>query len=290
MNRTMQQYEPLLNQLSAFGRTDAAAESVCAAEMEKAAQDIQNMARIPLMTEPNMSQVAELLEAFPPTSKTTKALLSFLSSLCLADENRIMAVRFGVPSTCVVLLQNSEELPADTLYYIFDLASTLSANDGSAREALRPSIPYIIAALQKKKDVVDVVLGGAISLSTLSMLNTANCELILERDGFQTLVSAYLNVSQLLTAHRQKKKVKGEGASFRAAEEKDQATVYAYENTLFWIKDALLKLCHADLPAIDEAVKTANYGLYGQNILMDELKWSLTFERKKLKKKDVHKV
>ncbi|EPY24924.1 hypothetical protein STCU_04318 [Strigomonas culicis] len=281
----MQPYEPLLNQLSAFGRSDATAQSVCAAEMEKAAQDIQNVTRIPLMTDQHMSQVAELLETFPPASRATKALLSFLSSLCLADENRIMAVRFGVPSTCVVLLQNTEELLADTLYYIFDLASTLSANDGSARDALRPSIPYIITALERQKDVVDVVLGGAISLSTLSMLNVANCELIIARGGFQTLVNTYMNISQLLTAHRQKKKTKGEGASFRAAEEKDQSTLYTYENTLFWIKDALLKLCHADIPAVDEAIKSANYGLYGQSILMDELKWSLTFERKKLKQK-----
>ncbi|CAD2215482.1 hypothetical protein AGDE_04035 [Angomonas deanei] len=267
----MQAYEPLLNKLSAFGTSDPSVESLCALELENAAQEVQCMTRIPVLTKENMSQITELIEAFPPSSKATRALLAFVASLSLRDENRQIAVQFGLSSTCVLLLQQHKDLSNETLYYVFDLVSTLSANDGLARQQLRPGIPYIIAVLGSRKENIDVLLGGAISLSTLSMISNANSELTVERGGLQALINAYGYVSE------QAAQVKRKSGSSR-----DQGED-ACENALFWIKDALRKLCLAPLPSVDEALKAADFGVYGKNIAVDELKWTLTFERKKVK-------
>lgn len=286
-------YEGCLNRLAAFGSTDDNIALESAEELERVAEEV---AAVPvIVTEGFVGQCGDILENFTPDSIAVRTVLMLLANLCLADENRILAVSFGIPSTCVVLLQQVDGLPAETIYYAFDLMSTIAANDAQGRQRLRPCIPHVIKAMQKRCTVLDILFGASFLLSTLTLLNVSNCEVIVSSDGMQVLVDAYLHAlktfGELKSKQVNKKRTSvnittgtpevGNSSTMSSLQrQRDSDRMNVCEGIKRWSKDTLKKLCRAPIGNVDQKLSKVNFGVYGAIVEMDELKWSLTFERK----------
>eukprot|EP00796_Vickermania_ingenoplastis_P008678 gene8678-6101_t len=263
-----------LNRLAAFiGSPGLNAENVL--ELEQMARE--SALRAHIMSDEEMCQCAELLETIPIATPAARALVMFLGNACLSDTNRGTAVRFGIPSTCVLLLQRHAELDDETLYQLLDLTTTLSSASGDGRRSLRPAIPYIVACLANRKTSIEVLFASSCALSTLALLDAANSELIACRGGLQALVDAFGEALEVKRNTLQSR----DAAKDAQAQEKMQLC----DDVMKWSRDALLKVVHCPSPAIDECFRLVKFGQYGESIERDQLQWDLKFERKKSMKK-----
>lgn len=263
-------YEGTFNRLLAFS-TCPTLSTETVVELEREAEKAAVTQGV--LSDICMSQCTELLEVLPLKAAATRALLHFLSNICLRDENRVTAVRFGVPNTCVLLLQQWSELDDDTLYYIFDLITTLASASGEGRRTLRPAIPRIIACMNERKTSGIILFAGCCSLSTLAMLDAENGELIATRGGLQTFVNAFR------FAHEEDRKLK----CIKKKTEKQREQQELISCVITWSRDAALKVCHTASCAIDEHLSKIDFGVYGHSIELDQFLWDLRFERRKFK-------
>ncbi|CCW60954.1 unnamed protein product [Phytomonas sp. EM1] len=281
----MDKLQSAINRLSAFGLADELEARKVATELELVSQ---HLAAHPLgFSEELMCQCIDLVEELPRASLATRALVMLLANACLIDENQSLASRFGLPSLCVVVLQSQAQLSNETLFYMFDLMSTLSSREGSARKCLRPGIPYVLEAMKQRMKSLDVLFGGCFLLSIMTMLDESNCELTVERGGMQVMVNSYRHALERLSELTLKQRNtaglgKSEMKSILAHVEKERHTENEHlcKGILRWSKNTLRNLCHVDSPIIDDTLATLDYGRYGSSIEMDDLKWTLVFERK----------
>lgn len=282
-------YEAALNRLRAFGLADDAFADEAALELECVARDAAMQSS--RMSTDSMVLCKELLDALPPAAAGTKATAMFVANMCLMDENRCCAVDVGIPGVCATLMAQHHAMPAETLYYLLDLASTLAAASSRARQALQPSIVGVLDAMRAHAESMEVLLGGCFFISTMVMLEPIICEEVAKHDGIQVLVTAYHTaVAQLNRTSQQQQQPHGRrkasGTSMRhpsatletqRQEERSQLCTSVRR----WAKDALWKMCHAPSTCVDEKLKTTDFGPYGECLEMDEFKWALLFERRK---------
>lgn len=273
-----------------------------ATDVEAAAEHV--VAEPVHVTEDFMALCMELLEEqLPVSSRGTKAVLTLLANLCLTDENRSLASNFGLPGTCVLLLQRHKELSAETLYYVFDLMSTMAASDGNARQNLRPAIPHVLASMQSHGTALEVLFGASFLLSTLVMLDTANCDVIVERGGVQVLVNIFRAAENALHGQRGPQRKGGSvmggaqrptsapkaalGPLANALQAQKQAErTQLCEGAMRWSRDALVTVCRSASSKGDlaQCLATTDFGVFGASVAVDELKWNVLSEQKKRKK------
>lgn len=274
--------EATLNRLAAFVNSPGL-NSEAVLELEHYAREAAQQPA--LVNEDVMCQCAELLETIPIASTAARALIMFLANACVSDSNRSSAVRYGIPSTCVLLLQRFSELSDETLYQILDLMTTLAAASGEGRRCLRPAIPHIIACMNTHQAVtsLDILFAGSCALSTLAMLDSSNAELIASRGGLQTLISSF----RLAIAEKQQTSptttTSTTGARSRGSEAL-QEKIELCDAVIKWCRDAAVKVIRCPSPCVDPALQALDFGLYGHTIDVDQLQWDLKFERKKVSK------
>ncbi|RNF04293.1 hypothetical protein TraAM80_05206 [Trypanosoma rangeli] len=270
----MDDIEATLNRMMAFPSGTSSPDA--AVDLQNAARALEVADHIPLLTETCMSLCVELMENSPAQVATVHAVLALLARCCMREENRGLATRFGVSGLCIIILQGHRSLSEDTLFAVFDLISTLCMNDGNTRRMLRPSIPYVIAVMRERADSLQLAFGGAVVLTTLTMLDNANVALAVEQGCIQLLITSFIS------AYDQKRQLmcqRTPHASLRKKEEKQQLC----ENVMRWSHDALWKLVQSPFPVVDEKLEAADFGNYGSRLEVDDLKWTLKFERRKVK-------
>ncbi|CCW71067.1 unnamed protein product [Phytomonas sp. Hart1] len=284
----MDKLQTAINRISAFGLADDLEARKVVAELELVSQHAS--AHSLQFSEELMCQCIDLLEELPRVSIATGALIMLLANACLIDENLSLASRYGLPALCVLVLQSQAELSNETLFYMFDLMSTLSSREGYVRQCLRPGIPYVLEAMKQRMKSLDVLFGGCFLLSTMTILDESNCELTVRRGGMQVVINIYRYALKRLSELTMNQKTNtGLEESTRECvlahlkKEKQAEYVHLCKGILRWCKNILQNLCRADSPTIDATLPTLDYGQYGTSIEMDDLKWTLVFERKKRK-------
>ncbi|EAN99275.1 hypothetical protein C3747_9g356 [Trypanosoma cruzi] len=265
--------EATLNRMLAF--PSGASSLDAAIKLKNIALALELAEQIPLLTETCMSLCVELAENTPPQVATVHSVLSLLARFCMREENRGLATRFGVFSLCVLILQDHKSLPEDTIFAVFDLISTLCMNDGNVRRMLRPSIPYIIEIMNDSTSSLQLAFGGAVALATLTMLDADNATLAVERGSVQLLISSFIR------AYDRKKEIDCQHICHvsRCKKEEEQQLC---EKVMRWSRDALQKLVQSPSHAVDEKLEEADFGKYGSRVEVDELKWMLKFQRRKV--------
>ncbi|ORC91724.1 uncharacterized protein TM35_000053200 [Trypanosoma theileri] len=267
--------EATLNRLVAFSSTESSLDA--AVDLQNIALALEAAEKIPVLTETCMSLCVDLLENTPLTTVTTYSILMLLARCCMREENKELASRFGVFGLCVLILQDYKKLSKDTLFASFDLISTLAMNDGNTRRMMRPAIPHVINVMRDNKDSLKLAFGGAAVISTLTMLDVANAILAAECECFQLLINFFL------MAYEKKKQLLSQHASRLSWNRKEEELLLLCDNVIYWTRDALQKLVLAPSSVIDEKLEAATFGDYGTSVEVDELKWKLKFDRKKVK-------
>lgn len=266
--------ESILNRLSAFAHAPTLG-TEAALELEVLAQNISVSA--PQLGEDVMCQFAELLEGFFPVSSiAARALLSYLANACLSDTNKHAAIRYGIPQTCVLYLQQYREIDEDTLYPLLDLITTLSSASFAGRRSLRPAIPYVIACMRIHSSSLEILYASCAALSMLAMLDSANSELVASQEGLQILVNAFRFASS------KKEKIFYNKGSKGNPTTNDNDKVELCDAVLRWAKDALFKVVRTPSGSIDEAIRKLDFGRCGQVIDVDQLMWDIKLERKRV--------
>ncbi|KAH9593013.1 hypothetical protein LSM04_004129 [Trypanosoma melophagium] len=267
--------EATLNRLVAFSSTESSVEA--AVDLQNIARALEAAEKIPVLTEACMSLCVDLLESTPLNTVTTHSLLMLLARCCMREENKDLASRFGVFGLCVLILQDYKILSKDTLFATFDLISTLAMNDGNTRRMMRPAIPHVIDVMRDNEDSLKLAFGSAVVISTLTMLDSANAILAVECGCFQLLINFFL------MAHEKKRQFLHRRASRSSRNRKEEELLLLFDNVIYWTRDALQKLVLAPSPVIDEKLGCATFGNYGTSLEVDELKWKLKFNRRKVK-------
>lgn len=233
-----------------------------------------------LLDENVMCQCAELLEeTLPISSIAARALLTYLANACLSDSNKHAAIRYGIPQTCVLYLQRSEEMNDETLYPLLDLVATLSSSSSEGRRSLRPSIPYIVACMFRRHSSLEILFASCSTLSTLALLDSSNGELIVSTGGLQALINAFR------FAYDVKRSILQEKGNHLTMKTNQMERLELCEVVLKWSKDAALKAIRCPSDSIDEVIKNIDFGRFGQVIEVDQLMWDIKFERKKCNNK-----
>ncbi|KAG5501482.1 hypothetical protein JKF63_03311 [Porcisia hertigi] len=240
---------------------------------------------VPRLSESIAGHCSSLLELSGPGDTVfLRVLTQFLADMSLNEENGVMLLRFGIPSFYLLVLQEWSTLPPDTLRVVFDLLSTISSSNAQSRQTLRPCIPYILAAVEHHLYEMDVLYGGVVTLSMLTTMNDENCSLIVQRGGLQILLSAFYHAHRMedtVQKVRQKKSFQSSSALLARTQTrrlKEQAVLCL--SVQKWCRDVLLKVCRTRSKAVQDALKKADFGVYGHCIPLDELKWSLIFEQR----------
>lgn len=233
------------------------------------------------ISEEVMGQCAELLETLPVDSTATRVLVNFLANACLSETNKLLAGQYGIPSTCILLLQHHSDLENDTLYHILDLITTLSASSGNRRALLRPAIPYIIGLMNARNTALNVLFAGCCALCTLGMLDNANCELICSQGGLQTLINAFQFAIKMRKKGPQSRSFADRGSMPALEKSKTDHAQELCNAIVKWSRDAAMKVMHASSIVVDECLKNIDFGPAGSVLEVDELQWDLRFERRR---------
>ncbi|RNF14238.1 uncharacterized protein Tco025E_06131 [Trypanosoma conorhini] len=268
----MDDIEATLNRMVAFPPGTSSREA--AVDLQNTTRALELADQVPLLTETCMSLCVELMENSCAQSATVHAVLTLLARCCMREENRGLATRFGVFGLCILLLQVHRSLPEDTLFATFDLISTLCMNDGNTRRMLRPSIPYVIEVMRERAESLQLAFGGAVVLATLTMLDSANATLAVEQGCVQLLIASFIGAYD-------KRRQLGCRRAPHALQSKKEEEQRLCENVMRWSRDALRKLVQSPSPAVDEKLEAADFGNYGSRVEVDDLKWTLKFERRK---------
>lgn len=290
----LESWTSALQRLSAFQcGGDSAETSVAALEaatLVEAAAELAATRPVPVPAD-FMALCVELLEErLPVASRATRAVLSLLANLCLSDETRAMASDFGLPSTCLLLLQRHQELSAESLFCVMDLMASMAAGDGRARQSLRPSIPYVLAAMRAHPTAPALLFGGSFLLSTLALLDAANCDLVVCGGGLQVLVGAFIQAEGMLRGGRGGGRAPhGSGGSptttAAAALQAQSLAERAHlcEQAKRWSRDTLGKVCRGATAEADVAAALAalDFGRFGVSVAVDDFKWSLLTDYKR---------
>ncbi|KAG8342171.1 hypothetical protein ERJ75_000319500 [Trypanosoma vivax] len=266
--------EAALNRLVAFSSASSAENE--AVDLYNISLTLERASEIVLLTEACMSLCVALLESSPTDSDITRAVLMLLSRCCMRCENREITVRFGVSGLCMIVLRDHKDLSEETLFATLDLAGTLAMDNGNTRQMMRPYIPYIAQIMKDRSDSLQLAFGSAVVIGSLVMLDTANAKLAAENDFIQLLVSAFIRAIEKRKRLLQRCRTP-QVARIRQGEDADLC-----DTVMHWTRDALQKLILAPIPIIDVKLEATNFGCYGMNVEVDEFKWKLTFERRKI--------
>lgn len=288
----MEQLEAALNRFqitidAGDGDTTTAnsAQEAAVRDLSKCVNLIADGTDIPILTDTVVGLCTDVVEGGSPDSVALRAVTKLLANLSLREENKALILRFGVPSSYVLVLQQWRLLPPETTYYIFDFLSTVSSSNSYGRQLLRPSIPYVIALVRHYNTNLDVLFGGAVVLNSLAMLDHTNCELIAQRGGVQALVDAFRFAHKLLETVSKLKPQQSRNSTpntlskARQARMADQALLS--KAVLKWCRSTLRIVCASPSEDIAAAFQATDFGIYGSCIALDELKWDLKFEVKR---------
>lgn len=250
------------------------------ASLRACTEALANVTPVPRVTDNIAGSCAELLEACGTDDGVLLCVTTqFLADMSLQEDNVALFLRFGLPGACLLILQRWQSLTATTLNSVFDFLSTVSTASASSRRAIRPCIPYILAAMEHNLYVMEVLFGAAVTLSTLTTLDDDNCELVARRGGVQTLIAAFYHAYRTESTVEQVERKKSLHSSAallartqaRRLEEKARLC----QDVQKWCRDVLVKVCRSRTEAAVAALQEADFGAYGHCLALDELKWAL---------------
>ena len=184
------------------------------------------------------------------------------------------------PFACAVgkLLNSADQpqLPGTTIFAAFDLVATIAANSSAVRTALGRAgiMSAVLFAMKSRKVDLDVLYGGTMCFSTLTMADTVNGKRLVEAGGVQVLLDIYKYCS-----------MKGPTMSAEPAANSGGNLSTSQRETAKSIakncEQSLMNLMKVPFDCLDEAIGKANFGKYGAVVAMDELQWNLKQERKR---------
>ena len=159
----------------------------------------------------------------------------------------------------------------DTAFALMDVLATVAASSGDARAVVGEAgaIPVLLDTAKAHKSNDDVLFGVTFCLHTLTMMDTLNGKRLLEAGGLQVLVAIFI------AEHRRLAKTSVAGAIGITKDGTAAASPAKYA------KSAALNTMKVPFDIADEKLRVCNFGKFGDVIAADELKWTLTAERKK---------
>ncbi|KAG5475624.1 hypothetical protein GH5_04604 [Leishmania sp. Ghana 2012 LV757] len=289
LEEQMQQCEAALSsqveQCCEQGETDPQSSHLTLALVKSTMEALATATPVPELSESIVSTLSSLLECCGPgETLLLRIVTQFLADMALNEANGAMFLRFGIPSCYLLVLQEWSALTRDTLCAVFDFLSTISSSSAQSRRTLRPCIPYVLSAVERHLYEMDILFGGAVTLSTLTTMDDKNCELVAQRGGVQILIGAFYHAHRMETTVQnvaRKKSLQSSSALLARTQARrlEEKTVLC-RDVQKWCRDVLLKVCRTRSQAVQAVLQQADFGAYGCCIPLDELKWSLMLGQK----------
>ncbi|KAG5475365.1 hypothetical protein LSCM1_03478 [Leishmania martiniquensis] len=280
----MQQCEAALasqvEQCCEEGEADLPSSLQTLALLKSTTEALATVTPVPQLSESLVSNVSSLLDCCGPRdTPLLRVVTEFLADMSLSEANGSMFLRFGIPSSYVLVLQGWSALSSDTLRAVFDFLSTISSSSAQSRRALRPCIPYVLSAMERHLYEMDILFGGAVTLSTLTTMDDENCELVAQRGGVQILIDAFYHAHRMENTVQKvalKKSLQSSSALLtRTQARRLEERAVLCRDVQKWCRDVLLKVCCTRSKTVEAVLQQADFGAYGCCIPLDELKWSL---------------
>jgi len=204
-----------------------------------------------------------LSDAAPPHAQGIAAILH-LSANSTVSENgtgREVLSRCGMASIVRAAFEVCIQSNA-TCYAAMDVISTLASNSGDFRTQFSSSVRHILGAMRAHKSDLDVLFGGCFSLATLTLLNDANVVLLCSDNGAAVLVEVFKYCCR------------------RGKREADPSVKRSLQAVQMWSRATLSNVIKVRGEAVDEAMAKCQFGVQGEQMEVDELKWRLTSDRR----------
>lgn len=192
-----------------------------------------------------------------------RACCLVLSESCLQDDQLLGVAtgELGVTSLAHDLARCLETTThAGTLFTVLDAVATLASANGAVRVAFRPYMGVVLNVIRRNKTNMDLLFGSSCALATLTLADTLNGKSVLENNGLQVLLEVF---------------------KFSATKMNKNIDVDAASQILRWSRQALFNLMKVPFAICDEKLQKANFGVFGENLVVDELKFDLRLDRER---------
>lgn len=203
---------------------------------------------------------------------STKYPDTVIKAACLAAANACTTddlqhtrclLALGIAECCrAVLLERHQK--AACVFAVLDVVATLCTSCGESRERFRELIPAIVCAVRSHKTNGEILFATVCALSTLTLADSASCVALTDSNGLQVLVEIF----RYATRHKRNPSLSLEDQRLDT-------------DVMRWSKQALMNVMKCLDPKVDVAIADIKWGTFGEVIEVDDLKFSLTVERKR---------
>jgi hypothetical protein len=283
VDQALREVESLLNRLSIFrGKEQLEA----ATALEPFASDEDVLA----VMDPSLLQsaffVAKDAAAVAAPSESDEAALKvalqICANCCINDDdqtNRRLLHKLGVCALCEAVLGGPKR-SSMCIYAVLDVISTLSTNNGDLRRDYSACIPLIFNAMRLHRANLDILFGACCALTTLTLADSRNASVVLAGNGFNVLLDVFKFAARRQTKPRSAPKAVTESEMLKEDVDSDEERMLLGD-ILSWAKSGLTNLVRSRCDGIDELLKNAAFGRFGDLLPVDELKWHLTTQRRR---------